>query len=365
MPRKPLTRRSLLQSAAIGTTALAATAFSKPFIHSAFSAGTLDVGLWDHWVPGGNEPWKKLAREWGDKNHVDVNLDFITSQGDKLTITIAAEAQAGSGHDIMRFGDTQPGAYSEELEPVDEIATALIQQFGTELQGSKYGGFHDGHWTAVPISQGTIAVPCCGRIDLLKKHAGLDVQKMYPVGDADKELADHWTWDTFLKTAETMKKAGYPFGLPLSTWTDASNWVTAVFASHGAYLVDQKGNTTVNSDATKQVLEWFKKMVPQLPDSVFAWDNSENNKFLDFRAGIADHEPAIGVGGGGARPARYRQGTLAFSGPEGSEGAHRRHQFRLSRDLGFLAEQIGGEGFYPLCFDRAGVPSDRGRKQGL
>ena len=82
--RKPLTRRSLLRSAAIGSTALAATAFAKPFIHSAFSAGTLDVGLWDHWVPGGNEPWKKLAKEWGDKNHVDVNLDFITSQGDKL-----------------------------------------------------------------------------------------------------------------------------------------------------------------------------------------------------------------------------------------------------------------------------------------
>ena len=28
------------------------------------------------------------------------------------------------------------------------------------------------------------------------------------------------------------------------------------------------------------MLEWFKKMVPQLPDSVFAWDNSQNNKFL-------------------------------------------------------------------------------------
>ena len=97
MPRKPLTRRSLLQSAAIGTTALAATAFSKPFIHSAFSAGTLDVGLWDHWVPGGNEPWKKLAREWGDKNHVDVNLDFITSQGDKLNITIAPRRRPGPG----------------------------------------------------------------------------------------------------------------------------------------------------------------------------------------------------------------------------------------------------------------------------
>jgi len=48
MGRKSLTRRSLLQSAAIGSTALAAATFGKPFIHSAFSAGTLEVGLWDH-----------------------------------------------------------------------------------------------------------------------------------------------------------------------------------------------------------------------------------------------------------------------------------------------------------------------------
>src|SRR3954462_5919567 len=167
MGRKSLTRRSLLRSAAIGSTALATATFAKPFIHSAFSAGTLAVGLWDHWVPGGNDAWTKLAQEWGDKNHVEVNLDFITSQGDKLNITIAAEAQAGSGHDIMRFSDTQPGAYAEDLEPVDDIAGGLIKQYGKELQGSRYGGFHDGHWTAVPISQGTIAAPTCGRIDLL------------------------------------------------------------------------------------------------------------------------------------------------------------------------------------------------------
>ena len=35
--------------------------------------------------------------------------------------------------------------------------------------------------------------------------------------------------------------------------------------SHGAALVDQQGNITVNSDATRQVLEWFKKLVPYMP----------------------------------------------------------------------------------------------------
>ena len=153
--RKPLTRRSLLRSAAIGSTALAATAFSKPFIHSAFSAGTLDVGLWDHWVPGGNEPWKKLAKEWGDKNHVDVNLDFITSQGDKLNITIAAEAQAGSGHDILRFAMRSPAPMPKSSNRSTTSPAALIKQFGNRAAGiASIGGFHDGHWTAVPIIAG-------------------------------------------------------------------------------------------------------------------------------------------------------------------------------------------------------------------
>ncbi len=49
---------------------------------------------------------------------------------------------------------------------------------------------------------------------------------------------------------------------------------------YGAFLVDEAGNTTVKSDATKQALEWFKKLVPHLPESVFAWDNSQNNKHL-------------------------------------------------------------------------------------
>ena len=45
-------------------------------------------------------------------------------------------------------------------------------------------------------------------------------------------------------------------------------------------VVDKDGNITVKSDATRQVLEWFKKLVPLLPRDTFAWDDSSNNKFL-------------------------------------------------------------------------------------
>jgi len=91
-----LTRRTLLQTAA--TTALAA-----PFVHGAFAAGKLAVGFWDHWVPGANDTLTKLCHEWADKEKVDITIDYITSQADKLNLSQAAEAQAKSGHDLLTF----------------------------------------------------------------------------------------------------------------------------------------------------------------------------------------------------------------------------------------------------------------------
>src|SRR5271169_3190758 len=68
--------------------------------------------------------------------------------------------------------------------------------------------------------------------------------------------------------------------MPLGQTGDSMNWVGAIFAAHGAEMVDKDGNITVKSDATKHMLDFFKKLVPLLPDSVFAWDDSSNNKAL-------------------------------------------------------------------------------------
>ena len=73
-----LTRRSLLKTAALAGTSLAA-----PFVDGAFAAGRLACGFWDHWVPGANDTLTKLCKDWGEKEKVDVAIDYITSQGDK------------------------------------------------------------------------------------------------------------------------------------------------------------------------------------------------------------------------------------------------------------------------------------------
>ena len=268
------TRRTLLQTAAT-------SALTAPFVRGAFAAGKLAVGFWDHWVPGANDTLTKLCHEWADKEKVDISIDYITSQADKLNLTQAAEAQAKSGHDLLTFLAWAAAAQTDNLEPVDDIMAPLIVQNGKISEGIEYVAKQGGHWIAVPACVGSPTLPSAARIDLFKELVGLDLTRMYPAGaPPDKELADKWTWDAFLAAAEKCSKGGHAFGLPLGVTNDSVAWVDPVFRSNGAALVDQEGNITVKSDATKQVLEWFKRLVPLLPRDAFAWDDASNNKFL-------------------------------------------------------------------------------------
>ena len=76
-----------------------------PLVHirTAGAAGKLSLALWDHWVPAGDAAMKKLVDAWAEKNKVDVQLDFLTAIGSKINITMAAEAQAKTGHDVYAF----------------------------------------------------------------------------------------------------------------------------------------------------------------------------------------------------------------------------------------------------------------------
>src|ERR1700721_2696849 len=171
-----LTRRNVLKSAALGT----AAAVAAPYVRGAYAAGTLTLGLWDHWVPGANNTLTKLCNEWGTKNNVEVRIDFITSQGEKDKLTAAAEAQAGTGHDIMSHRDWNIRVHAELLEPLDEIAAALIQQYGTISPVAEYLAKIKGAWRGVPAASGSQIKPCCSRLDLYKEHAGIDLREVFP-----------------------------------------------------------------------------------------------------------------------------------------------------------------------------------------
>src|SRR5690349_23958040 len=95
-----VTRISRRRALKIGA---AATALPLVHIRTGRAAGKVSVGFWDHWVPDGNEIMKKQCAAFGAAHQVEVQADFITSVGLKNILTIAAEAQAGTGHDIQQF----------------------------------------------------------------------------------------------------------------------------------------------------------------------------------------------------------------------------------------------------------------------
>jgi len=263
----------------VAGTAAASTAFiAAPFVRGAHAAGKLTLALWDHWVPNANNATKALIDEWAAKEKVEVNVDFITTQGNKLLLTGAAEAQAKSGHDIFALSTWLPSRYTNQLVAMNDVMEPLIKQNGAVNATVDYLGRVDGKWLAVPATIGSQIKGPCSRIDLMKELAGIDVQAMYPAGAPPK--ADAWTFEAFLKAAEACHKGGHAFGIGLGTTGDNVDTAGAIFHGFGAMLVDGKGNVTVKSDAVRQSLDYYKQLMAFLPTDAPSWDDASNNKWL-------------------------------------------------------------------------------------
>ena len=301
MPRANISRRSLLK-----TTGLAAAGvLSAPYVRHSHAAGKLALGVWDHWVPGANNTLTRLCNEWGEKNKVEVTIDYITSQGDKDLLTASAEAQARAGHDIMSHRAWQIQVHRAVLEPLDDVVNALITKAGPISPVSEYLARADGKWFGLPTTVGSQVKPCCSRLDLYKQHCGIDLTAMFPPNpNRDPKLVDSWNWDLYLKSAEQLFKAGVPVGLPMGQTSDAIDSTGAMFRAFGSVMVDEKDSIKVDSDETRAALEYFKKLMPFNPPEVYAWDDAGNNRWLISGKGARHHEPAERLGGCQARQSK-------------------------------------------------------------
>src|SRR2546422_1673515 len=146
MSRRQFTRRRFLAT----TAAASAVAIGAPYVRSSRAAGRLSVGFWDHWVPGANDTLTAICQEWAKKENVELKIDYITSQGNKIMMTATAESQAQSGHDILQFVAWYPLSLAKSLEPVDDVMGSLLKQNGKVSPVIEYLGKSQGHWLGVP-----------------------------------------------------------------------------------------------------------------------------------------------------------------------------------------------------------------------
>ena len=209
LPTLSTTRRRALK--------IGAAAAALPLVHirTGRAAGKVSIAFWDHWVPAGNAAMKQQVDAWAAKNQVEVQADFITSVGNKNILTIAAEAQAKTGHDVQAFPTWEVQNHADAIEPIDDVMKTLTGQYGQVNQVCEYLAKIKGHWMGVPTSSGTQYKGPCGRISVLKEKAGLDVVAMYPAKAGHTTESDGWTWDALLKAAQACQSAGMTFAMGL------------------------------------------------------------------------------------------------------------------------------------------------------
>jgi hypothetical protein len=281
-------RRTFLKT----TAATAGVALATPYIKSAHSAGTLALGLWDHWVPGANDVLAQMCQDWGEANNVEVTLDFITSIGFKNQVTAAAEARARTGHDIFSLPTWHVTVHEASLEPVDDLVEQLNSQYGPYDATAEYLCKHNGSWKALVAPTGSHTYPMVSRLDYFKDIAGVDLKALFPAGERDQSKIDaEWTYANFLEAAKKLHAGGHSFGNPIGIVTDSQDWLGPLFLSFGSQMVDGSGEITVDSDGTRAALDYMKQLTQAMPPDVYAWDDAGNNRWIISGTGACIQNP--------------------------------------------------------------------------
>jgi len=275
MGKQKVSRRTALKFGA------AAAALPLVHIRTAGAAGKVNIGFWDHWVPGGNDVMQKQVNAWAEKNKVEVNADFITGNGGKLQLTGVAESQAKTGHDVYTFYNWDVYNIRDSLTPMDDVMARLEATNGEATATAAYLGKVKGHWTSVPTSSGTQNKPPCARISWFKKH-GLDVQAMYPAKPGHNKMQDGWTYAELLKYATLAQKDDLAFALGFGSNnnTDGIDQVGAMFHAFGAKLIDADNKLHLDSPEVMECLEYAQKLVHVLPRDAGSFDDASNNRAL-------------------------------------------------------------------------------------
>src|SRR5437867_707338 len=90
------------------------------------------------------------------------------------------------------------------------------------------------------------------------------------------------TWEELYTVGKELKKMGNPVGIPISQNYDSISTAGPVLWSFGGMEVDRDGKTVrINSPATEQMVEWYKKMYRDcMEPEVLSWTDASNNESL-------------------------------------------------------------------------------------
>ena len=266
-----VTRRRFLKTTGL-TIAAAGSAplLSSPFVSKALGADkSLSIVQWAHFVPEYDVWFDKFAKDWGDKNKIAVTVDHVPVQN--IPARAAAEASAGSGHDLFGFnGSGGAHLYRKFFIDVADLVKETEKKYGKVSTIGKQLGYNadDGTWSAFP--------------DFYINFPGMYQKSLW---DGIGMLPD--TWDNLRIGGAKLKAKGHPVGIPLGHSNDPSTTWRGLLWCYGASIQDEAGKKIVlNSkeavEATKYAAALYKEA---MTSDVLSWNDSSNNQYIDSGVG--------------------------------------------------------------------------------
>lgn len=227
-------------------------------------SGELKILLWSHFVPSHDKWFDQFAMGWGARVGVNVTVDHIDQA--QIPTRIAAEVQAGQGHDVIQYIATL-SQYEPSVLDLNDLVDEASKRWGSQLPLCRKSSFNPATGRFYAYSPGWVPDPGNYRKSLWT-----------PVGFAGGPS----TWDELLQGASEIKKSqGVQLGLGMSQEIDSNMILRALMWSYGASEQDENEKVVINSPETVAAVEFMTKLYQQaMTPEVFSWNAASNNQGL-------------------------------------------------------------------------------------
>jgi multiple sugar transport system substrate-binding protein len=269
--KRYITRRGFLRTSSLAAGAAGLSPMlSAPFVSTAMAdTKALSIVQWSHFVPEYDTWFDKFAKDWGEKNTVAVTVDHIPVQN--VPARAAAEASAGSGHDLFGFnGSGGAHLYRKFFIDLSDLVKDTEKKYGQVTTIGKQLGYNadDGTWSAFP--------------DFYINFPGMYQKTMW-----DEIGIKPDTWDNVRIGGAKLKAKGHPVGISLGHSNDPSTTWRGLLWSYSASIQDETGKKIMLDskeavEAVKYVAALYKEAMP--PD-VLSWNDASNNQYIDSGVG--------------------------------------------------------------------------------
>src|SRR5437899_209794 len=217
---------------------------------------------WNNFAPLSDKKLAEIGPRFTKDTGIKIRIDHIAAP--QQAAKYASEVQTQAGHDIVEMRMHFPWLYEPQLVDLGDIVGELVKKYGKALSAATETAKVNGVWRAVPQYR-TVFVAAY-REDLFKQ--------------ASLKVPD--TWEDLYTVGKELKKMGNPVGIPISQNYDTISTAGPVLWSFGGMEVDKAGKTVrINSPATEQMIEWYKKMFRDCMEAeVLSWTDASNNESL-------------------------------------------------------------------------------------